>query len=316
MSWLNYSIRRILSSIFVLFGASIVIFAIIRIIPGDPVALMLGETATPEQIETVRRNMGLHLPIWEQYFIWLTDIFHLRLGESLIFNKPIAELIAVRYPRSLQLAIMTIVFSTIIGVPLAIWGATNRNSSKDYLALFFSQFGVSVPSFWLGVLLILVFARWLNLLPPSGYIPFLEDPVGNLERAIMPVTALTVINAAIITRYLRAEMLDKLNDDYVRTAHAYGIPRTKVLYRYVLKNALIPTVTVIGIQFGGIIGGVVIVEAVFSYPGIGQLILDALLRRDYPVIQISLLTIAATFILVNLVVDLLYGYLDPRIRTE
>lgn len=315
MSWINYSIRRILSSLVVLVGASIVIFSIIRIIPGDPVVLMLGDTATPEQIQTVRRNLGLHLPVWEQYIVWITDVLQLQFGESLVFNKPITELIAVRYPRSLQLAIMAIFFATAIGVPLAIWGATNRNSSRDYFALFFSQFGVSVPSFWLGVILILVFGRWLDILPPSGYVPFFEDTIGNLKRTIMPVAALTVINAAIITRYLRAEMLEKLNEDYVRTAHAFGIPKKRVLNRYVLKNALIPTITVIGIQFGGIIGGVVIIEAVFSYPGIGQLILDALLRRDYPVIQMSLLAVAATFIVVNLIVDLLYGYLDPRIRT-
>ncbi|WP_165874913.1 ABC transporter permease [Natrarchaeobius oligotrophus] len=314
MSWTQYAIKRTLSSVFVLFGASVVIFSIVRLIPGDPAQVLLGDTAREQQLEVVRRELGLHRPVWEQYFIWLSDVLTLDLGRSYMNNQLITELLAIRYPRSLQLAVLTMILATAIGVPLAIWGASNRNTSKDYVALFFSQFGVSIPSFFLGVVLILLFANLIPIFPPSGYHSFFDHPLANFVHLVLPVVTLTVINAAIITRYLRSEMLENLNSEYVQTARAYGHSERRIVLKYVAKNALIPTITVIGIQFGGIIGGVVIIEEVFSYPGIGLLLLDSILRRDYPVIQMSLLAIAATFIVVNLIVDLVYGYLDPRIR--
>lgn len=295
--------------------ASVVIFAIVRLIPGDPVNIILGtQQGTSGAEEALRRQLGLDEPPWVQYVQWLTGLLTGNWGESIISGQSIQRLIEIRYPRSLQLAFLGIITSVIIAFPLGIVSATRRNTVVDYTAIAFSQVGVSVPSFWLGILFIFFFGGVLNVLPPSGYVSFNESIVESLKYSVMPVAVLTIINGAIITRYLRSEMLEELNKDYVRTARAFGHPSNRIVGRYVLKNALIPTVTVIGIQFGWMVGGIVIIEQVFSYSGLGQLILSGLLSRDYPVVQIGILILAATFITVNLVVDLLYGWLDPRVK--
>lgn len=314
MSYPSYVLKRVLSSTFILFAASVAIFSIIRLIPGDPAALALGEAATPAALERVRIQMGLHLPIWEQYLVWITDIMFLDVGESLISGYPIATLLEVRFPRSLQLAFSALIIAVALAIPLGVTAAVNRNTRRDYIALVFSQAGISVPSFLVGIILILVFAGWLNLFPATGYQPLFEDPLGNLHHLILPAFAMGLINAAILTRFVRSEMLDVLNEDYVKTARAFGHPQKRIIRKYVMKNAMIPTITVIGLRFGGIIGGVVVIETVFVYPGIGLMILDSLLARDYTTLQVSLLLVATAFILVNLIVDLLYGWLDPRIK--
>jgi len=219
-----------------------------------------------------------------------------------------------RYPRSLQIAVTSMIISLAIAFPLGIVSAFNRNSVLDYVAVFFSQIGVSLPSFWLGIILILFVAKPLDFLPISGYVSLIEAPVQSMLHTMLPALALGLINAAIFTRYLRSELLEELNKDYVRTARAFGHPRRRIIWKYVLRNAVIPTLTIMGIQFGYMIGGIVIIEQVFVYPGIGQLILDGLLSRDYPIVQMGLLLLAATFILANLIVDVLYGMLDPRVR--
>lgn len=314
MSWLGYAAKRTAVSALVLLGASVLIFAIVRLVPGDPALIILGQFAQEGSLEALRAQLGLDVPVWKQYFIWITDILRFDWGNSLINGKPVLEMIAIRFPRSLELAVASLVFALVIAFPLGILGSINRNSPIDYLALFFSQVGVSMPSFWLGILFILLFGKYLNVLPPSGYVSPAESIVGNLKHLIMPALALGIINASVFTRYIRSEMLEELNSDYVKTARAYGHPSRRVIWKYVLRNAMIPTLTVIGIQFGYLIGGIVIIEQVFAYPGIGQLILDGLLNRDYPVIQLGLLVMATTFIVANLVVDLLYGLLDPKIR--
>lgn len=314
MGWVEYSLNRLLSAVFVLFVASIAIFSILRLIPGDPAALILGVNANPEAIQQTRVRLGLDLPIWEQYLRWLGGILTLNMGNSMNTGQSIFELVQVSYPRSLILALSALLIAVLISVPLGILSSTNRNSIVDYLAVVFSQTGISTPQFVLGILFILIFAGQLNVLPSSGFVSPLESPVGFLEHIALPALTLGIINGAILTRFIRSEMLEELNKDYVRTAKAYGHTKSRITRKYVLKNALIPTLTVVGLQFAKLIGGLVIIEEVFSYPGMGILILDALFVRDYPVLQAGLLIVAATFIFVNLIIDVIYGFLNPKIR--
>lgn len=314
MSWTSYAVRRVMSSIFILFGASIVIFSILRLIPGDPAQIMLGTLAPPGSLEELRRELGLHLPVWEQYLRWIGKIVTGNLGVSFVSGEPVVTLLKQRFPASLQLAIVGMLIGIILMLPLGILAAVNHNSRLDYSIVFFSQAGHSVPSFWLGIILILIFGRTLNVLPPSGYVPLWVDPIENIKHVLMPALTLGTINAAVLTRYLRSELLDELGKDYITTARAFGHPPRRIIFKYVLKNGMIATITVMGIQFGYMIGGLVIVETVFAYPGMGLLVIDSLLNRNYPLIQVSLLVLAATFIAINLVVDLIYGWLDPRIK--
>ncbi len=314
MGLLTYTIKRIFVSLFLLLAASMVIFSIVRLIPGDPAQIILGQYAEAGSAEAIRAQLGLDEPFHTQYLDWLFNLLTGDWGESIMTGTPLMDLIAVRLPRSLQLAVMGIAIGILIALPLGIYAAANRNSKADYGALFFSQFGVSIPSFWLGIMFILIFARYLGVLPASGHVSFTEDPIGNLRHAFLPALTIGIINAAIFTRYIRSEMLEEIQKDYVRTARAFGHSRKRIIRKYVLKNAAPPTVTIIGVQFGYMVGGIVIIEEVFTYPGLGQLLLNSLFSRDYPVIQIALLTLVATFIIVNLIVDLIYGYLDPKIK--
>lgn len=314
MSLLEYTAKRSGISLIIMFGISIVIFSIVRLVPGDPAAVLAGEFATAEGVEAVRRELGLHLPIWEQYMNWIGGILIGEMGKSYMTDQPVADLLLVRYPRSLQLTIGGILISLLIAFPAGIFASVKRNTKYDYSAMFFSQVGVSIPSFWLGLMFILLFGQYLDILPPSGYVPFTEDPIGSLIRTLMPALTLGIINGAVITRFLRSSMLEEFSQDYIRTARAAGISEAKIVGKYTLKNALIPTLTIIGLQVGWLLGGVVIVEAVFAWPGVGTLILKAIERRDYPVIQMGLLALASTFVVVNLIVDLLHAWVDPKIK--
>ena len=314
MGYIEYVVNRIFSAAFVLFAASIVIFSILRMIPGDPARLMLGEDATPEAVAAQRSRLGLDLPVWEQYIDWLSDILLLEMGTSIMTATSIETLLVIRYPRSLFLALAAMGIALTIAIPLGVTAATNRNSRLDYSALFFSQLGISLPNFVLGIFLIYIFAAVLSVLPSTGYVSPFESPYQFLRHILMPAVTMGIINGAIITRFVRSEMLEQLNNDYVKTARAFGHEEKRIIRKYTLKNAMIPTVTVVGIQFAGLVGGLVVIEQVFSYPGMGLLVLDSLFNRDYPVLQIGLLVIAATFIVVNLIVDLIYGYLDPKVK--
>lgn len=314
MSLVGYAAKRSLASIFLLLAASVLIFAIVRLIPGDPAEIILGQFAEAGAAEAIRSDLGLDEPFLTQYLDWLQGILTGNWGESIITGASIAELVRTRFPRSIQLAVMGILIGIIIAIPIGIYSAANRNSRVDYGALFFSQFGVSIPNFWLGIMLILVFARYLNVLPASGHVPLTEDPIANLRHAFLPALTIGVINAAIFTRYIRSEMLEELGKEYVRTARAFGHSKKRIIRKYVFKNAALPVVTIIGVQFGYMVGGIVIIEEVFSYPGLGQLLLNSLLTRDYPLAQASLLVLVAVFVFTNLVVDLIYGYINPKIR--
>lgn len=314
MSWFTYAFKRLIFGIMIVFGVSVIIFSIVRLVPGDPARIVAGEFATEQSVETIRTSLGLNQPLWVQYLDWVGGILSGDFGESLISGESVNELLKQRYARTMLLTATALVLSLLISFPAGIISATNRNTGRDYAAMVFSQVGLSIPSFWLGIILILVFSVQLGWLPVSGYHPFTEDPIRSLRHALLPAFTLAVVEAAVITRFVRSSMLEELNEDYARTARAFGHKPKTVVRKYVLKNALIPAVTVVGLQIGFMLGGTVIIEQVFAWPGMGRLILNSILTRDYPVIQAGLLLLAGTFVLINLLVDLTYAWLDPRIK--
>jgi peptide/nickel transport system permease protein len=312
----TYVIRRLLQAVPTLLFVSIIVFTIMRLTPGDPAQAVLGGQAgvSQELVESVRREMGLDKPAYVQYLVWLGNLLRGDLGQSYISRARVADLIAQRLPASLELALAAIVLALLIAVPAGILAAVHRGSWIDHIATTFVTAGVAMPGFWLAMLIVLLFAVFLQLLPPSGYVPFDKDPVGNLRLLALPALTLAILLAAPTMRFLRSSMLDVLGEDYLRAARAKGLSERLVIYRHALKNALIPTVTWVGLQFAYLIGGSIMVEWVFGWPGVGWMALRAVLSRDYIVVQGTVLLIAAIFVLVNLAVDLLYAFLDPRVR--
>lgn len=310
----TYIIRRLLLAIPVLLGVSFLVFASVRLVPGDPAMAIAGELATPELVAQVRQEMGLDRPLLVQYVIYLERVLQGDLGHSVRSGLPVAAEIANRLPKTLQLAVLSLLFASAIGIPLGVLSATRANTWVDSLSMALALVGVSMPIFWLGLMLMIFFSvllpRWLGLpgpvLPPTG--------TGTWKHLVMPVMALAATSMAIQARMTRACMLEVLRMDYVRTARAKGVAERWVIYRHALRNALIPIVTIIGLQFGTLLGGAVLTETVFAWPGLGRLLVDAIGYRDYPVIQGTVLVVTLGFVLVNLAVDLLYAYLDPRIR--
>lgn len=310
----TYIIRRLLLAIPVLLGVSFLVFASVRLVPGDPAMAIAGELATPELVARVREEMGLDRPLLVQYVIYLERVLQGDLGHSVRSGLPVAAEIANRLPKTLQLAVLSLLFASAIGIPLGVLSATRANTWVDSLSMALALVGVSMPIFWLGLMLMIFFSvllpRWLELpgpvLPPTG--------TGTWKHLVMPVMALAATSMAIQARMTRACMLEVLRMDYVRTARAKGVAERWVIYRHALRNALIPIVTIIGLQFGTLLGGAVLTETVFAWPGLGRLLVDAIGYRDYPVIQGTVLVVTLGFVLVNLAVDLLYAYLDPRIR--
>jgi peptide/nickel transport system permease protein len=311
---LSYITRRILLAIPVLLGASFLVFASVRFIPGDPAVALAGELATPEYIAQIRANMGLDKPLLVQYGIYMLNVAQGDLGQSVRSRAPVSQEIMDRAPRTLQLAFLSLFVAALVGIPIGIISATRANTWVDSGSMVFALIGVSMPIFWLGLMLMGLFAvqlpRWLGLsgplLPPTG--------TGTWQHYVMPVLALAAASMAIQARMTRATMLDILRSDYVRTARAKGAQERIVVYKHGLRNALIPIVTIIGLQFGALMAGAVITETVFAWPGIGRLLIEAIRNRDYPTIQGVVLFITIGFVLVNLLVDILYAYLNPRIR--
>ncbi|MDW8317580.1 MAG: ABC transporter permease [Anaerolineae bacterium] len=298
----------------VLLGVSFLVFASVRFVPGDPAMAIAGELATPELVAQVRQEMGLDRPLLVQYAIYLERVLQGDLGRSVRSGLPVAEEIANRLPKTAQLAVLSLLFASAIGIPLGVLSATRANTWVDSLSMMLALIGVSMPIFWLGLMLMIFFSvllpRWLGLsepvLPPTG--------TGTWQHLVMPVMALAATSMAIQARMTRACMLEVLRMDYVRTARAKGVAERWVIYRHALRNALIPIVTIIGLQFGTLLGGAVLTETVFAWPGLGRLLVDAIGYRDYPVVQGTVLVVTLGFVLVNLAVDVLYAYLDPRIR--
>ncbi|MFL5023939.1 MAG: ABC transporter permease [Microvirga sp.] len=308
--------KRLAGAFVVLVLVSLMSFAIIWLVPGDPTAAFLDTSATPEQVERLRRELGLDQPVIVQMLDWYGRILHGDLGHSILLNRSVTAAILERLPVTLSLAGIALVLALLIGVLAGIVAAVNHNRWPDQVVMTAALIGLSVPDFWLGIMLILLLAVKLGLFPTGGYVPLSEDPLGWLASIFMPAMTLAVIQVGFIARMTRASMLEVLNQDFIRTADAKGLKLTEIMLRHGLPNALVPVLTVAGIVAGALLGGAVIIEQVFSIPGVGRLIIGGILSRDYPVIQGGLLLLAVIYLAVNLAVDILYAAVDPRVRLE
>ena len=311
---LKYFLKRIIQVIPVLFLSSIIIFSLIRLIPGNPALLLAGPDALPEQIEIITKELGLDKPIISQYFIWISNILKGDFGKSIINGYPVFKLISLKFIATLELAVSGLIVSLLIAFPLGILSAIKRNGIIEKFTTIFVALGQAIPTFWLGILLVLVFSIKLRWLPPSGRIEFTENPELALKLIILPAFTLGVYTASVLTRFLKTSVLEILTLDYVLTARAKGLSEWIVIFRHVIKNALIPFVTVLGLQFGAFLGGSVVTESIFDWPGLGRLMLQSIHTRDYPVLQGTILVVVFGFVIVNLIIDLLYSFLDPKIR--
>lgn len=316
----RYLARRLLEVIPVLFIISLVVFIAMQLAPGDPAVMRMGRAAAkPENqaaLERLRREMGLDKPIIVQYLIWAKDAVRGDFGDSNRSGRPVTEMIGGRLPASLELIVVSFLISLVFSIPLGILAALKQKSFLDYSIMTFSVAGVAIPGFWLGLTLILVFSVKLGWLPAAGYTPFFQGPAESIKRVIMPAVTLSVYLIATFTRFLRAGMVEVLNEDYVRTARAKGLSERVVISRHALRNAFIPLLTVMGIEVGGLLGGVVIVEHVFGWSGIGWLTLQGVYNRDYPLVQGAIVLIAVFYTTINFLVDIGYAFLNPRIREQ
>ena len=313
----RYIIRRVLQGIPVLFIVTIIVFLVLNLLPGDPVMARQGSQMSPDfaqLIEQLRKQMGLDRPIHERYVFWLTHALRGDLGVSYITQYPVADSIRQRLPATIELVLVSIIIALLISLPAGILAALNQNSWIDWVVTGLVTVGMAVPSFWLGIIFIIFFSVRLGWLPAIGYEPLLKDPAKNLTHLILPATTLALIIAAPIMRFLRSSLLEAIRQDYVTTARAKGLRESVVVGRHVLKNALLPLVTVVGLQFGNLLGGAVIIEWLFAWPGMGWLTVDAVFKRDYSVLQGTVTVAAILFVVINLLVDILYAVLDPRIR--
>ena len=303
-----YIRRRLLQSLGVVWGVSVLVFFLLRLAPGDPVSLLLAETASPEQMDAVREKWGLNEPIPVQYMVFLGRALQGDLGDSLFFQEPAIEVLMERLPATLQLSGVALLFSLSVAIPIGMMSALKRDSIWDYLGTGLAMLGQAIPPYWLGIMLILVFSVGLGWFPTSGR--------GTIWHLVLPAITLGSVLMALVTRLVRSGMLDVLSEDYIRTARAKGLPERGVIVRHALRNILIPLVTVVGLQLGALFGGAVITESIFAWPGVGRLALQAINARDYPMVQASVLFISVVYVFLNLAVDILYVYLDPRIRYE
>ena len=298
-----------------LFGVSILVFAFIRLIPGDAVAIMLGANAeiTPERIEAIRSRLGLDLPIYEQYALWIANVARGDFGVSIWTGRPVLDEIASHIWPTVELTILALAAAVAGAIPLGILMARMRGARAEPLVQALSVIGLTVPPFWLGILMILALSALAPGVQVLGYVPFAEDPVGNIARLLLPALALSLPIMANLARLLRATLIETLQQDFVRTARAKGMPARRILYRHALRNALIPFVTSIGIMAGYLLGGAIVIEQVFAIPGLGRLILGAIAERNYPLLQAAILLVTVSFVVVNFLVDVVYGLIDPRI---
>jgi peptide/nickel transport system permease protein len=284
-------------------------------IPGDPVTVLLGEGSYDQEVyDLLQKELGLDYPIWIQYFYWIQRVVVGDIGKSIISGKPVINAIGERFPATVYLSFFSILFGLLIAIPAGTIAAVRQNTKVDYSAMGFALVGVSIPAFWQGIMLILVFALYLGWLPSMGYASPFENLGLFFTHLALPMLTLGSHLAASVTRFTRSEMLEQLRQDYVRTATAKGLPRWAVIYKHTLKNSLIPTVTVVGLQIGRLIGGATVIETIFAWPGVARLVVEAIYARDYPIVQGAVLILAAGYVLINLIVDIVYKWLDPRIR--
>ncbi|SMH46730.1 ABC transporter permease [Azospirillum agricola] len=309
-----YIVRRLAGMMVVMLIVAAVVFVIARVVPGDPAAVMLGSSATPEDIAALRGRLGLDQPLLGQFLIYLQQIARLDLGESIFLNRPVAQALAERSELTAMLTLMSVGIAVVIGVPVGILSAAMRGRWIDQASIGLAMLAASVPSFWIGLTLIKYLAVDLPWFPVAGYGPPDASFAERLHHLVLPAIALGIPNSALILRFTRTSMLDVLGDDYVRTARAKGLSPMVVVLKHALRNAMIPILTVIGLTAAVMIAGAIVTETVFGLPGVGNLIVSAVLRRDYPVIQGALLVVSAIYVLINLSVDLLYAVVDPRVR--
>lgn len=311
---LNFIIKRLLSLIPVLFIVSIVVFLLVHITPGDPASVILGPEANPEDVAKLREELGLNRPILEQYIDWIGDIIQGDFGTSLFMKQPVLTAFVEHLGPTLSLAVLAETFAILIAIPLGILSAKYRGTFFDQIFMGVSLVGISVPSFLLGLFLILLFGVEFRIFPVAGYKPLSEGFGEHIRYLIMPALALGLMQAALIARMTRSSMLDVLSSNYIKTARAKGVKEFMITFKHSLRNAFIPILTIIGQTFGSLVAGAAVVETVFNIPGIGQLIVNSVKRRDFEVIQGAVLLISISYVLINLIIDLLYGFVDPRLR--
>ena len=310
----GYVVKRLLSMIPVLLIVAVIVFMIIHLIPGDPAAVILGPDATPTEVQNLREELGLNLPIYEQFIQWFAGILQGDFGRSVYMNMPVLEAFMGHIGPTLSLALLAQSISIVIAIPLGVVAAKRRGTHVDQVFMIIAMLGLSIPSFLLALLLMLLFGVNLQWLPVAGYSPVSAGLWNHLQYMILPAISLGAIQAAVISRMSRSSMIDILNMNYIKTAKAKGVKDRVVTYKHALRNAFIPILTILGETFGALITGAVVTETVFNLPGIGQLVVNAITRRDYAVIQGTILIIAASYLLLNLIIDLLYGLVDPRVR--
>jgi peptide/nickel transport system permease protein len=311
-----YLLKKIFILLVTLLLVSAVIFAVLMVIPSDPAQIVLGIHATPETLQALRHKMGLDQPVIVQYLTYLKKMITGDLGRSITYDVSISSLIFSRLQVTVPLAILSMTFAILLSIPIGIYSALHRNRMGDYGIMVFSQIGLAVPAFWAGILLILLFAVTLHWFPAGGFQSWLTDPARALKSLLLPALSLGFVRAAVLTRMTRSSMLEVLGEDYIRTARSKGLSKRRVVYKHAFRNAIIPVITIIGLQAGDLLAGAIIVENVFHLPGIGRLVFEAIGQRDLPVIQGVVLFIAALIVVINFLIDVAYRYLDPRIRYE
>ena len=312
----RYILKRTLIGLATLLVASLVVFAVMEVLPGDPAQLMLGMEATPDALNALREQMGLNQPLATRYLSWIGGLLVGDFGRSFTYSSPVIDLVAERMVVTLPLALISLFLATVIGIPVGMYSASRRGRMADVTAMGAAQLGIAIPSFWFALLLVYVFAVWLRLVPAGGF-PGWGAGIGPaLKALILPAVALALPQAAILSRVTRTSLLNVLGEDYIRTARAKGMPKRYVLWRHALRNALIPVLTIIGIQFGFLITGVIVIENVFYLPGLGRLVYQAITQRDLIVVEGVVILIVAAIIAINLIVDLSYAIADPRLRTR
>lgn len=312
----TYLIKRLIVLILTLFLVSLVIFVVVRIIPGDPAQIILGLQATPEAVAALREELGLDRPLAIQYLSWIGALVRGDMGQSINYGVPIAGLVIQRLAVTGPLTLMAVLFSVAISIPMGIYASTHQNRPGDYGVMIFSQVGLAIPAFWAGLLLILFFAVHLHWFASGGFPGWSESFWGSIKSLLLPAVALGLIRAAVLARLTRSSLLEVLREDYIQTARSKGLKEGVVIYKHAFRNAVIPVLTILGLQIGQLMAGAIIIEQVFFLPGLGRLVYLAINQRDLPVVQAIVLFIAGVIVIVNFLVDLTYAFLDPRIRLE
>ncbi len=310
----NYIIKRLAQSIVVVFIVTVLVFGLMHLLPGDPVQIYLGETATPEQVAYYTEMFGLDKPLYVQYIKWIQGLFHGEMGKSITFSMDVSALLLKRVASTLAITLPAFVLALLIGLCFGVLTSTHRGQKLDSILTSLANIGIATPTFWIGMILVYIFALKLGWLPVQGYVTFAEDPLGHIKCTVMPVIVLSLGHLASTTRQTRSAMLEVVSQDFIRTARAKGLSEHRVIYVHALRNALIPVVTMLGGAIGGLIGGTVVIENLFNIPGVGSLMMTAIMNKDYMVVQNVTFVIAVTVVVCNLLVDILYGYIDPRIR--